>query len=82
MPANVRRDAQLLPALRAAMAGAGSYFAAVEDILDAGWDGDPTRRRAAFALALDFATWQKLTEQLPDAGAAALMTRMVACAQR
>jgi len=82
MLANVRRDAQLLPALRAAMAGAGTHFAAVEKTLDAGWDGDAVRRRAALALALDFATWQQLTQRLSDDDAAALMTRMVACAQR
>jgi AcrR family transcriptional regulator len=82
MLANVRRDAQLIPALRAAMAGAGNYFGALVEILDAGWDGDATRRQATLALALDFATWQKLTERLSDADAAALMTRMVACAQR
>lgn len=82
MLANVRRDAQLLPALRAVLAGAGGYFAALEEILVAGWDGDPTRRRAGLALALDFATWQTLTQTLSDADAAALMARMVACAQR
>ncbi|HVF77532.1 MAG TPA: helix-turn-helix domain-containing protein [Solirubrobacteraceae bacterium] len=81
MLANVRRDAQLLPALRAAMAGAGKYFGALIELLDAGWDGDATRRQTMLALALDFATWQKLTERLSDADAAALMTRMVACAR-
>lgn len=80
MLANVTRDAQLLPALRTAMAGAGRWFAAVEDILAAGWDGDATARRAALALALDFATWQRLTARLSDADAAQLMTRMIACA--
>ncbi len=78
--ANVRRDAQLLPALRAAMAGAGRYFAAVEDILAADWEGDEARRRAALALALDFATWQTLTARLSDDDAAQVMTRMVCCA--
>jgi AcrR family transcriptional regulator len=82
MLANVRRDAQLLPALRAAMAGAGSYFGAVEDILTAGWQGDPACRRAALALALDFSTWQTLTGRLSDCDAAAIMTQMVACAGR
>ena len=83
MLANVTRDAPLLPALRAAMAGAGAYFAAVEDILAAGWDDAAGRRRAALALALDFRTWQKLGARLPgDGDAAELMTRMVACAAR
>jgi AcrR family transcriptional regulator len=82
MLANVRRDAQLLPALARVTAGAGAYFGAVEEILVAGWPGDATRRRAAVALALDFATWQTLGRRLPDAEAAALMTRMVACAGR
>ena len=82
MLANVRRDAQLLPALRAAIAGARGYFDVVEDILDEGRDGDATCRRAALGLALDFATWQKLAERLSDADAAAVMTRMVACAGR
>lgn len=82
MLANVRRDAQLLPALRAAIAGGARYFAALEEILAAGWDGDATRRRAALALALDFATWQTLSQRLSDADAAAVMTRMVGCAGR
>lgn len=81
MLANVRRDAQLLPALREAMAGAGQYLAAVEEILLAGWDGDKTARCAALALALDFATWQTLTRRLPNSDAAGLMTQMVACAR-
>jgi AcrR family transcriptional regulator len=80
MLANVRRDAQLLPALRAAVAGSAGYFSAVEEILGAGWKGDPAPRRAALALALDFATWQTLSRRLSDADAAALMTRMVGCA--
>ena len=82
MLANVRRDAQLLPALAQAAAGAQRYFAAVEEILAAGWDGDATRRGAALAVALDFATWQTLSARLSDADAAAVMTRMVACAGR
>lgn len=82
MLANVRRDAQLLPALREATAGAYQYFGAAEDILLAGWDGDETARRAALALALDFATWQTLTGRLPDTDVAALMSQMVACARR
>lgn len=82
MLANVRRDAQLLPALARVMAGAEGYFAAVEEILAAGWDadGEGTRRRAALAVAVDFATWQTLGKRLPDPDAAAVMTRMVACA--
>lgn len=81
MLANVTRDAPLLPALRAARAGAVAYLAAVEGILVAGWGGDEARRRAALALALDFSTWQKLRARLPDDTAAAdVMTRMVACA--
>jgi AcrR family transcriptional regulator len=81
MLANVTRDAPLLPALRAAMAGGGRYFAAAEEILAAGWDDADGRRRAALALALDFRTWQKLTRRLPgDAEAAELATAMVGCA--
>lgn len=82
MLANVRRDAQLLPALAQAAAGSERYFAAVEEILARGWEGDMTRRRAALALALDFGTWQSLSARLPDADAAAVMTRMVGCAGR
>lgn len=82
MLANVRRDAQLLPALAQAAAGAARYFAAVEEILTAGWDGEATRRRAALAVALDFGTWQTLSARLPDVEAAAVVTRMVACAGR
>ena len=82
MLANVRRDAQLLPELARVTAGAGAYFGAVEEILVAGWPGDATRRRAALAVAMDFATWQTLSRRLSDADAAALVTRMVACAGR
>lgn len=82
MLANVRRDAPLLPALAQATEGAGRYFAAVEEILAAGWGGDAVRRRAALAVALDFATWQTLSARLSDADAAAVMTRMVRCAGR
>lgn len=84
MLANVRRDAQLLPALQAAIAGVATYFAVLEEILAGGWDGDgdPARRRAAVGLALDFATWQTLRGHLSDADGAALMARMVACAPR
>jgi AcrR family transcriptional regulator len=82
MLANVRRDAQLLPALAHVAAGSWRYFAAVEEILVAGWDGDATRRRAALALAMDFGTWQTLSRRLSDADAAGVMTRMVACAGR
>ena len=80
MLTNVRRDAQLLPALAAAASGSERYFDAVEEMLAAGWAGDQTRRRAALALALDFGTWQTLSARLPDADAAAVMTDMVACA--
>jgi AcrR family transcriptional regulator len=81
MLANVTRDAPLLPALRAAMAGGARYFAAAEEILAAGWDDSDGRRRAALVLALDFRTWQKLKQRLPDDHAAAeLMTAMVTCA--
>lgn len=80
MLANVRRDAQLLPALRTVIAGAGSYFDAVEDILADGWEGDAASRRAGLALALDFSTWQTLGVRLGDRDAAAVMTQMVACA--
>ena len=83
MIANVTRDAPLLPALAAVLAGGRRYFAAVEEILAAGWDDAPGRRRAALALALEFRTWQTLTARLPDDAATAdLMTRMVACAER
>ena len=82
MLANVRRDAQLLPALAEVASGAHGYFAAVEELLAAGWAGDATRRRAALALALDFGTWQTLSGRLSDADAAGVMTRMVACAGR
>jgi AcrR family transcriptional regulator len=82
MLANVRRDAQLLPALARVTAGAAAYFSAVEEVLSSGWEGDAALRRAALALALDFATWQTLSPRVGDADAAALMARMVACAGR
>lgn len=81
MLANVIRDAELLPALRAVMEPAGRYFREVEEILAAGWpDGDRAERRAALALALDFSTWRTLAARLSDRQAADVMTRMVACA--
>jgi len=80
MLANVRRDAQLLPELARVTAGAHAYFETVGEILVAGWAGDATRRRAALAVAMDFATWQTLSRRVSDSDAAALMTRMVACA--
>ena len=64
MLANVRRDAQLLPEL-AGGDGAQAYFEAVEEILAGRLArGDAARRRAALAVAVDFA-------DVADAAAAA-----------
>ena len=83
MLANVTRDAQLLPALRTAMAGAtGSGRASRTSSPQAGpTAASPTsggERRSP--LALEFATWRVLATRLGDSESAALMTSMVAAA--
>jgi AcrR family transcriptional regulator len=87
MLGNVARDAALVPALAEALgrSGAAEHAQAMQDALLAGRGlrGDARRRtRAAIGLALDLATWQRLTaaEGLSDAEAVAVMTAAVRAA--
>lgn len=78
MTANVLRDAERLPALRAIVKdGLGGYLAAVRAELAR---GRPRRRavRAAVAAAVEFHLWRTLAgEGLGDAEAAELAARLV-----
>ncbi len=80
--ANVRRDRDIVPALDALMSRTTDARAAtLADALAAGFvqGGRPRRDvRALVALALDFASWRRLTrEGLSDAAAARLMAKAV-----
>jgi len=63
MLANVIRDAEHMPALRAAGAPRRQWLAQAEEQLAQGWQGNPRQIRHAIAIALDFHTWQTLTRQ-------------------
>jgi AcrR family transcriptional regulator len=83
MLAHLVRDAPLLPAL-AEVFGLPPYLAAVRETLLADWPAPPARPaalRPAIGHALQFATWQSLTQEhgLTDAAAAALMADFVIC---
>jgi AcrR family transcriptional regulator len=85
MSAKVLHDRKALPALDALLAR--TRDPAIDDLtktLTAGFAsrGKAARRlRAVIALALDFWTWQRLTQEgLSDGRAAELMTDLVACA--
>jgi AcrR family transcriptional regulator len=83
MLANVTRDAESIPALRAVGERRRGYIAAAEDILAGGFgEGDGTLLRAQVGLAIDFGTWRLLVRSrgLDDADAVELMTRGVRCA--
>jgi len=80
MSANVRRDAQVLPALAEVMSGEAAMREQLVDGLARGL-GRSARVRAALAVALDFGTWQILSRQgLGDAAAADLMVAAVRAA--
>lgn len=78
--ANVTRDAEHMPAVRAAGAYRQQWFAEVEQRLAQGWDGNVQQVRHAVALALDFRTWQTLVRKrgLSSRQAIRLMLAMVA----
>jgi AcrR family transcriptional regulator len=87
MLGNVARDAALVPALAEVLgeSGVAEHAQAMRDVLLAGRGlrgGAKRRTRAAIGLALDFATWQRLTrdEGLSDAEAVALMAAAVRAA--
>jgi AcrR family transcriptional regulator len=63
MLANVIRDAEHMPALRAAGAPRRQWLAQAEEQLAQGWQGNPRQIRHAIAVATDFHTWQTLTHQ-------------------
>jgi AcrR family transcriptional regulator len=63
MLANVIRDAEHMPALRAVGAPRRQWLAQAEEQLARGWPGNPRQIRHAIAIALDFHTWQTLTHQ-------------------
>ena len=83
MLANLVRDAPLLPAL-AEVFGLPRYLAALHEALVADWQAPADRAeavRAAAGHALQFTTWQSLTQEqgLTDVAAAALMADFVSC---
>jgi AcrR family transcriptional regulator len=63
MLANVIRDAEHMPALRAAGAPRRQWLAQAEEQLAQNWQGNTRQIRHAIAIALDFHTWQTLTHQ-------------------
>ena len=63
MLANVIRDAEHMPALRAAGAPRRQWLAQAEQQLARGWQGNARQIRHAIAIALDFHTWQILVRQ-------------------
>jgi AcrR family transcriptional regulator len=63
MLANVIRDAEHMPALRAAGAPRRQWLAQAEQQLAQGWQGNAGQIRHAIAIALDFHTWQILVRQ-------------------
>jgi hypothetical protein len=78
--ANVTRDAEHMPAVRAAGAYRRQWLAEVEQRLAQGWDGNVEQVGHAVALALDFRTWQTLVRKrgLSSRQAIRLMLAMVA----
>lgn len=79
MLANVLRDAENMPALRAVGARRREWLAQVEEQLAQDWDGNTRQARHAIALALDFRTWQTLVRKrsLSSKQAIGLMLAMV-----
>src|SRR5918911_2514805 len=66
MMAKIRRDAEVMPALRATIADVAVYMEAVVDILSAGWGVRGRRRellRAAIGHAVEFETWRSLVRR-------------------
>jgi AcrR family transcriptional regulator len=87
MMANVRRDAEVMPALAATISDLRGYMQAVVEILMAGWGARGRRREllaAAIGHALEFETWRSLERRQgasPDR-AVELAAGMVRCAAR
>jgi AcrR family transcriptional regulator len=78
--ANVARDAEHMPAVRAAGAYRRQWLTEVEQGLTHGWDGNVKQVGHAVGLALDFRTWQTLVRKrgLSTRQAIRLMLAMVA----
>jgi AcrR family transcriptional regulator len=83
MLANVRRDAETIPALRAIAERHAEAMSGLEDLLELGRPASGSElRRPATALALDFRTWHLLAQRgLNDEQVVELMARAVACAE-
>lgn len=77
--ANVTRDAEHMPAVRAAGAYRRQWLAEVEQGLAKGWEGNLQQVGHAIGLALDFRTWQTLVRKrgLSTRQAIRLMLAMV-----
>jgi AcrR family transcriptional regulator len=77
--ANVTRDAEHMPSVRAAGAYRRQWLAEVEQGLAQGWDGNVQQVAHAVALALDFRTWQTVVRErgLSTRQAIRLMLAMV-----
>jgi AcrR family transcriptional regulator len=85
MSAKVLRDRETLPALDALLTHTrDANIEQLSKTLAAGFSANGpagTRLRASIALALDFSTWERLTQEgLSDDRAAQLMADLVACA--
>jgi AcrR family transcriptional regulator len=76
--ANLYRDAEL-PAVAAGLARRAALLAMCVKVLDVGWSGADRMRGAALGHALDFGTWQSLTQTqgLSDDEAIDAMVRFV-----
>lgn len=77
--ANVTRDAEHMPAVRAAGAYRRRWLAQVEEVLARDWPTNSAGVRDAIGLAVDFRTWQILVRRrnLSTADAVGLMVAMV-----
>lgn len=85
--ANILPDLPRMPALLEANRPVFAHWAAVEEVLAAGWGVRGRRRRlleAAIGLALDFQTWRSLTADpgLREEDAVSLLVRLAACLTR
>ena len=81
---NLMRDAQIMPLGREFQEPQVKHWALMQEILEAGWSGDGSRRdllRAALGHALNFYTWQSLVREqgLEDEEAIELLVGMIRC---
>jgi len=82
MLGKVFRDMPIVPALQTVMAGLWTdYVSAMIDVLSKDWPVADERRadlRSALALAVDFHSWQVLTQSVPPQRAATLAAHLIA----